>query len=141
MELFAPELVIISSGFDAHAQDPLGRCQLLQEDFEWATRAVMKVCDVVERASGGVVPCISVLEGGYNIRQLALCGVAHVHALCEKFVNEVNDDNDDDNGGDDVDGNNDDDNDVDDDAEEEEEEEEEEEDDDDNGDTHDVLAD
>lgn len=40
LELFRPDLVFISAGFDAHAYDPLASCDLLDEDFRWATDAV-----------------------------------------------------------------------------------------------------
>ena len=41
---FAPEFVIISAGFDAHDDDPLAWCDLLEEDFEWATDEVLTAC-------------------------------------------------------------------------------------------------
>lgn len=43
---FAPELVIISAGFDAHKRDPLANCELEASDFEWVTREIV-------RCSGG----------------------------------------------------------------------------------------
>lgn len=42
---FQPHLVIISAGFDAHKQDPLGNCQLTEVDFAWATALVTEVRD------------------------------------------------------------------------------------------------
>lgn len=44
MILFAPDLVIISAGFDAHDEDPLANVELLDEDFQWATEIVMQAC-------------------------------------------------------------------------------------------------
>ena len=44
MILFAPDLVIISAGFDAHDEDPLANVELLDEDFQWATEVVMQAC-------------------------------------------------------------------------------------------------
>jgi acetoin utilization deacetylase AcuC-like enzyme len=71
-----PELVIISAGFDAHAEDPVGDLGLEVEDFEVLTREIASVAET--HASGRIV---SVLEGGYNIPILAGCVVAHLDAL------------------------------------------------------------
>ncbi|MEK9803592.1 MAG: histone deacetylase family protein [Curvibacter sp.] len=75
---FAPELLIISAGFDAHHLDPLGGLQFTDEDYHWITRELMKVAD--ETAQGRVV---SVLEGGYSLEGLASGTAAHVRALME----------------------------------------------------------
>lgn len=37
MEIFQPDFVIFSAGFDAHDEDPLANCELTDEDFAWAT--------------------------------------------------------------------------------------------------------
>lgn len=73
---FAPELLIISAGFDAHHLDPLGGLQFTDDDYHWITRELMKVAD--ESADGRVV---SVLEGGYSLEGLASGTAAHVRAL------------------------------------------------------------
>ena len=73
---FAPELLIISAGFDAHHLDPLGGLQFTDEDYHWITRELMRVAD--ETAQGRVV---SVLEGGYSLEGLASGTAAHVRAL------------------------------------------------------------
>jgi acetoin utilization deacetylase AcuC-like enzyme len=73
---FAPELVIISAGFDAHMRDPLANLNLLEPDFAWATQQIMAVADT--SADGRVV---SVLEGGYDLEALAQSAAAHVTAL------------------------------------------------------------
>ncbi|MFO6419656.1 histone deacetylase family protein [Hylemonella sp. W303a] len=73
---FAPELLIISAGFDAHELDPLGGLQFTDEDYLWITRELMQVAD--ETAQGRVV---SVLEGGYSLEGLASGTAAHVRAL------------------------------------------------------------
>jgi acetoin utilization deacetylase AcuC-like enzyme len=75
---FRPELVLISAGFDAHAEDPVGDLGLDVEDFDGLTRAVAAVADV--HAEGRIV---SVLEGGYNVPILAGCVEAHLRALME----------------------------------------------------------
>lgn len=76
---FAPELLIISAGFDAHHKDPLGGLAFTDDDFAWITRELMAVADV--SASGRVV---SVLEGGYSLEGLASGTAAHVRALMRR---------------------------------------------------------
>ena len=73
---FAPDLIIISAGFDAHYRDPLGNLQLKEEDYAWATRALMRIA--AARCGGRVV---SLLEGGYDLQGLARSAAAHVQAL------------------------------------------------------------
>ena len=43
LQAFAPDLVIISAGFDAHRRDPLGNLNLVEADFAWATHKLMGV--------------------------------------------------------------------------------------------------
>ena len=76
VEAFAPDLILISAGFDAHYRDPLGNLQLTEADYAWATRALMKLAD--KRCGGRVV---SLLEGGYDLQGLARSAAAHVQAL------------------------------------------------------------
>jgi acetoin utilization deacetylase AcuC-like enzyme len=71
-----PELVLISAGFDAHSEDPVGDLGLETEDFAVLTRLVV---DVAETHSQGRI--VSVLEGGYNVPILAGCVEAHLQAL------------------------------------------------------------
>jgi acetoin utilization deacetylase AcuC-like enzyme len=76
LKSFAPELVIISAGFDAHYRDPLANLNLEAEDYRWVTQKLMEVAD--SAAQGRVV---SVLEGGYDLKGLAESVDAHVSAL------------------------------------------------------------
>jgi acetoin utilization deacetylase AcuC-like enzyme len=76
LDAFAPDLVLVSAGFDAHARDPLAEQTLEAADFAWATRAVL---EVARRHGRGRV--VSTLEGGYDLRGLAESAVAHVRAL------------------------------------------------------------
>jgi acetoin utilization deacetylase AcuC-like enzyme len=71
-----PELVLISAGFDAHRNDPIGSLELETEDFGPLTQLVRQVADV--HAQGRVV---SVLEGGYDLRALADCVGVHLEEL------------------------------------------------------------
>ena len=76
---FRPDLILISSGFDAHRRDPLAHQSLEAEDFAWATRAVI---EVARSCCGGKV--VSSLEGGYDLEGLGRSAVAHVQALGEE---------------------------------------------------------
>ncbi|HST91135.1 MAG TPA: histone deacetylase family protein [Brevundimonas sp.] len=75
---FAPDLILISSGFDAHRRDPLAHQSLEAEDFAWATRAVI---EVARHCCEGKV--VSSLEGGYDLEGLGRSAVAHMQALGE----------------------------------------------------------
>ena len=73
---FDPDLLIISAGFDAHADDPLASLVLETEDFAWATRELMRIADMV--CDGRIVSC---LEGGYDLHALGEAAAAHVREL------------------------------------------------------------
>jgi acetoin utilization deacetylase AcuC-like enzyme len=73
---FKPELIIISAGFDAHADDPLAYLQLREDDYTWVTARIREIANT--HAGGRVV---SALEGGYNLGALGRSTVAHVEAL------------------------------------------------------------
>lgn len=78
LESFAPDLILISAGFDAHRRDPLAHQSLEAEDFAWATRAVL---EVARRCCGGKVAAS--LEGGYDLESLGRSAVACLRALGE----------------------------------------------------------
>lgn len=73
---FAPDLLMISAGFDAHRDDPLAQLNLSEEDFGWVTDALVKIAE--SSAKGRIV---SVLEGGYNLEALKASVRAHLLAL------------------------------------------------------------
>lgn len=77
LKAFAPQLILISAGFDGHARDPLAGWNLLAEDFAWVTAAIAEVADTVP-AAGRI---ISVLEGGYDLEALETSVAAHVTEL------------------------------------------------------------
>lgn len=81
VDAFAPNLILVSAGFDAHVEDPLNdRGQsLVEADFAWATRAIVSVANA--HAGGRVV---SSLEGGYDLDALGRSALAHVRALQEE---------------------------------------------------------
>lgn len=73
---FQPQLIFISAGFDAHADDPLADIRLHKEDYVWLTAQLANIAKV--HCKGRM---ISVLEGGYNLDVLAECVPAHVEHL------------------------------------------------------------
>ncbi|MEO1313239.1 MAG: histone deacetylase family protein [Pseudomonadota bacterium] len=79
VDAFAPEMILISAGFDAHAEDPLANLNLTEADFVWATASI---CDLAETHAQGRV--VSVLEGGYNLDALGRSAAAHVKTLMER---------------------------------------------------------
>lgn len=75
-DLFKPDLVLTSAGFDSRFGDPLGRFTLSDQDFADLTRVMLEIAD--KHAGGRLV---SVLEGGYDLAGLASAATAHVQAL------------------------------------------------------------
>jgi len=73
---FAPDLIIVSAGFDAHHRDPLAEINLVEDDFDWATGQLMEKAQ--RHAAGRLV---SLLEGGYDLQGLAFSVAAHVGRL------------------------------------------------------------
>ena len=73
---FAPELLIISAGFDAHRDDPLAQLRVETADFAWLTDRLVALADT---HCGGRV--VSMLEGGYDLNALAASARVHVRSL------------------------------------------------------------
>ncbi|MCL4716217.1 MAG: histone deacetylase family protein [Hyphomonadaceae bacterium] len=76
LDAFAPELILVSAGFDAHAADPLAQMELEAEDFAWAARELRAMA---LRHCGGKL--VSTLEGGYDLAALAGSAAAYLAAL------------------------------------------------------------
>lgn len=76
LEAFAPQLIFVSAGFDAHAGDPLADLQLTVDDYAWITKLI---CELADRYANGRV--VSTLEGGYDLSALATCAFAHIDGL------------------------------------------------------------
>jgi acetoin utilization deacetylase AcuC-like enzyme len=76
LEEHAPELILISAGFDAHREDPLAGLAFNESDYGWVTRELMSVAR--RHASGRIV---SSLEGGYALSALGRSVAAHVREL------------------------------------------------------------
>ena len=76
LNAFAPGLLIVSAGFDAHIADPLAELRLEVGDFAWITEQLVAVAD---KHCGGRI--VSVLEGGYDLNALAASAAVHVRGL------------------------------------------------------------
>jgi len=76
LEAFKPQIVFISAGFDAHAEDEISHLRLTEGDYRWVTEQIKRCAD--QFAQGRVV---SVLEGGYSLNALGRSVVAHINGL------------------------------------------------------------
>ena len=76
LRAFAPQMLFISAGFDAHREDDLGQMGLVEADYAWITQVLRELAD--ELCAGRIVSC---LEGGYNLSALSRSVAAHVRVL------------------------------------------------------------
>ena len=76
LEAFAPDLILISAGFDAHQADDMAGLRLVDTDYAWVTR---RLCDQADRSAQGRI--VSSLEGGYELHALARSVEAHLKAF------------------------------------------------------------
>lgn len=76
LHAFAPDLLMISAGFDGHADDTISQWNLTGEDYTWVTTELKKIAATY---SGGKI--VSVLEGGYSLTGLSEGVKAHLAAL------------------------------------------------------------
>ena len=76
LDEFAPQMVFVSAGFDAHREDELGQLGLVESDYTWITEQIVALAD--RHAGGRIVSC---LEGGYNLSALARSVAAHLRVL------------------------------------------------------------
>lgn len=76
LDKFAPQLIYISAGFDAHREDDMGNLGLVEADYAWVTQQLMAVAH--RHCQGRIISC---LEGGYVLSPLARSVAAHVKVL------------------------------------------------------------
>jgi acetoin utilization deacetylase AcuC-like enzyme len=76
LDRFAPDLVMVSAGFDAHRRDPLAQLNLTEDDYRWVTE---QLADAAGRHCSGRL--VSALEGGYDLDALAASVAAHCRVL------------------------------------------------------------
>lgn len=73
---FRPEVILVSAGFDAHADDDMSDMNLTTQCYSWMMEKIMELAD---RYAGGRL--ISVLEGGYSLKRLPELAKNHVKIL------------------------------------------------------------
>lgn len=76
LEAFAPQLILISAGFDAHQADDMAGFNLVDADYAWVTR---RLCEQADSSADGHI--VSTLEGGYHLHALARSVEAHLRAF------------------------------------------------------------
>ncbi len=76
LDAFAPQLIYISAGFDAHREDDMGNLGLVDADYAWVTQQLMAVAH--RHCKGRIISC---LEGGYVLNPLARSVAEHVKVL------------------------------------------------------------
>lgn len=76
IDAFRPQLIFVSAGFDAHAEDPLGGLELTDDDYTWITELIVAMAN--DHSQGRIV---STMEGGYDLAALARAARHHVAAL------------------------------------------------------------
>jgi len=76
LDQFAPNILLVSAGFDAHLRDPLAQLRLVEADFAWVTEKLM---EAAAKHCGGRL--VSTLEGGYDLDALASSTAIHVQTL------------------------------------------------------------
>ncbi len=79
-DLFRPDLIVISAGFDATLNDPLGKMEVTPTCYAWLTRSLMEKCPRVVLA----------LEGGYLVQAISDCFLACARALLGDAVKAPN---------------------------------------------------
>lgn len=78
LDRFAPELILISAGFDGHLEDEMSGTALIDQDYAWITRELVKIAQ--RHSDGRIVSC---LEGGYALSALGRSVAAHLNALLD----------------------------------------------------------
>lgn len=78
LELFKPQMIFISAGFDAHREDDMANLGLVEADYTWVTQQVKAVA-----AKHAQKRIVSTLEGGYALHALGRSATAHIRVLCD----------------------------------------------------------
>ncbi|MCL4747775.1 MAG: histone deacetylase family protein [Burkholderiaceae bacterium] len=76
LRAFAPQMLFVSAGFDAHRDDDMSQLAWSDDDYRWVSAQLVAIAD--ELCEGRIV---SMLEGGYDLDALARCAELHVRAL------------------------------------------------------------
>jgi acetoin utilization deacetylase AcuC-like enzyme len=78
LDLFKPQMIFISAGFDAHREDDMANMGLVEADYTWVTQQIKAVA--TKHAQKRIV---SALEGGYALHALGRSATAHIRVLCD----------------------------------------------------------
>ncbi|MDP5040033.1 MAG: histone deacetylase family protein [Paraglaciecola sp.] len=78
LDAFAPQLILISAGFDGHYEDEMAHFNLVETDYHWITAELKKIAN---KHSQGKM--ISTLEGGYALSALGRSVTVHIKAMME----------------------------------------------------------
>ncbi len=76
LERFAPEMLFVSAGFDAHQDDPMADLLLNERDYAWISEEIVRFART--HCAGRLV---SSLEGGYHLTALARAVAVHLECL------------------------------------------------------------
>jgi acetoin utilization deacetylase AcuC-like enzyme len=76
LDAFAPELIMVSAGFDGHAEDDMAHFMLREPDYAWITSRLREIA--VRHANERIVSC---LEGGYSLSALGRSVAVHIDEL------------------------------------------------------------
>lgn len=78
LEKFRPELILVSAGYDAHAEDEMSSTRWTDKEYAWLSR---KLTSYANKYANGKI--IVMLEGGYNINALARNAIEFISVLME----------------------------------------------------------
>lgn len=84
LRAFEPELILVSAGYDAHIDDPLGGMRLTERGYAAMTNRLL---DVAHRSAGGRL--VAVLEGGYDPGALARSVAVTIRTLDGEDISAV----------------------------------------------------
>ena len=78
---FKPQLIIVSAGFDAYKNDPYGGFNLETEDYAWLGKELGLLAKMYSHGQ-----IVSIMEGGYDLTNLANAAKAYQDALMESLL-------------------------------------------------------
>ena len=81
---YKPQMIIISAGFDAHYDDPIGGMKITENGFAYLTSIILEMAD---RVCDGKV--VAILEGGYDLGALRKSVKAVIETLCGEVNEEL----------------------------------------------------
>lgn len=77
LEVFQPEMIFVSAGFDAHREDDMAYLNLIEADYIWVTEQIKALAEKYAHKR-----IVSTLEGGYALAALGRSATAHIKVLC-----------------------------------------------------------